>query len=228
MKTLWIDPRVLVREGDRERLVGGRLELGRIERRVAGHHRDVGRGRRAGWGRRGRTCSATPGCVSRGKDPELEHRGPGKQEREDRDRRDRPARRGQVLEVARPIGLLDLDVLLAGVPEPAQERDDEGEDANEQHPAPEYEPEEEQGDTERGEHRTERRAGYVHAGRRPAVGPFRRDRAGLEVVVLAHALGAPVEEREDEGNDAEEERRTAGDEAEQQERHSDGAEDRGE
>jgi hypothetical protein len=105
--------------------------------------------------------------------------------------------------VTGPIGLDRLDVLLACVEQPADQADDQSDVANREQPAAEDQAQEQEGGPQRTHDRPERRAGHVHAGRRTGVDPGRQDRGRrFDVVVVdPQALGQPVEQGQDQGDD---------------------------
>ena len=126
-----------------------------------------------------------------------------------------------------PVGLHDVAVFLAGIAQPAEERQDRDEHADAEEPTAEDEPGEEDRDGERGEERAERRAGDMDAGRRFTVDDCRqlRMRAG-HVIELGEGLAAPVEERQEESDQPKDDRRPAEDEPEEQEKRPDRREER--
>ena len=126
------------------------------------------------------------------------------------------------------VGLDRLAVLLDAVGQPADERRDEGDDAGGEDPFPEHEPQHHCEQPERDEERAPRRPGHVDAGWRAIVDVHhgKRRRRPDVVVVVAHPLGEPVEQGQDEGDHSQDDADPAEHEAEQDEEETDRREDR--
>ena len=188
----------------------------------------------AGLARRGRRCAGrcrptAIGLAARRDPAGLDDESGEQQDRQPGEQSAWRLRGRDVLEVAGRIGLDGLDEFLAGIDEPADERDDQRDQADGEEPLPEDEPEHEQPDPERPPGRagtTDRACGrrrVVRRGRQRAVSVA----VGADVVVVdAQRLHEPVEQRDGERDGADHQQAATEDDAQEEQEHADRGQDR--